>query len=344
MGVTRSVSDALARLSAAYAAAGIAPPSPAGDVDDDIDQIKRAIEPLTLPAQLEDFWRQVDPWTLTLMPWPEPVRPHRSLDLWQDFLRETKQAHRLFFPVCHQGADFLFVELEDGHALGGACIFWAATWGSYELKAASLADYLDLVAQFIEAGEFERQDPAPPYFDPEDRWDDAVAASMPPPRSVRGFEQDLRVEDEPGSWPEHWTLSDRLAFHGPREHLATIEDLAIAAEENGTAQGTVRVRVLGSTPSALGPLWFLADASASIQALCSAPIPDVGAGWEKVMELDIIVRKLGSTTDWGEVGDAMTALVARGDLEHAASVGRTARFGEFDKKARAEVTAIRSTN
>ena len=51
-----------------------------------------------------------------------------------------------------------------------------------------------------------------------------------------------------------------------------------------------------------------------------------------------------ATTDWDAVGTAIEALVARGDLEAAAALGRTAPYGEFDTQARAEVTAVRDTD
>ena len=344
MGASRTVSDALARLSAAYAAAGISPPAPASEVDADIDQIKRAIAPLTLPVQLEDFWRQVDPWTLTLMPYPELVRPEKALDTWQGIFRELKMSPRLLFPVGVQGSDYLLVELEVGRGPGGACFMWSPTWGSYDLRAVSLVDHLDLAATFIESGEFERQEPYPPFFDPEERWDDAAAAALPSPRAVRGFEQDFRLVDERDNWPEHWRAADRLAFSGPREHLATVQELLLAAEDAGAALGTVRVRVLRSTESGTGRLWTVADGSGGLDGWCPAAFNDLEPGWDQVVELDLEVRRIGSTTDWDAVAAAISALVARGDLEGAAELGRTAHYGEFDTQARAEVTAVRATD
>lgn len=344
MGASRSVSDALARLSAAYAAAGIAPPAPAGEVDDVIDLIKQAIAPLTLPAQLEDFWRQVDPLTLTVMPAPDPVGPDYALELWEDILREFKLSPRLLFPVFSDGTGYLLVELEDGQAPGGACFSWHPAGGSFDLQAASLADYLELVAMFIRSGEVERQDPYPPLFDPEERWEDAVAASMPPPRDVRGFEQELRLSSESDNWPEHWRAADRLRFTGRRQHLSTVEALMLAAEEAGAVLGTVRVRVLRSTESGTGRLWTVADGSGGLDVWCPATIPDLEPGWDQVVELDLEVRALASTTDWDAVAAAISALVARGDLEAAAELSRTAPYGEFDTQARAEVTAIRATD
>jgi hypothetical protein len=338
------VSDALARLSTAYAAAGIAPPSPPGDVDDVIDRIKVAIAPLRLPAQLEEYWRQVDPRSLSLMPSPEPVSPDDALDLWDGVLREFALSPRLLFPVSSDGTGYLLVELDDGGSPGGACFSWHPAGGSFDLQAASMADYLDLVAQFIEAGEIERQEPYPPLFDPEERWEAAVERSMPPPRDVRGFEQDLRIWADRDMWPEHWRTADQLTFAGPREHLSTVDELLRAAEESGAAQGSVRVRLLGSAPSGSGRVWSVADGSGGLEVWCPASIPDREPGLDQVVELDLVVRRAGSTTDWDAVATAIQALVARGDLEAAAALGRTAPYGEFDTQARAEVTAVRDTD
>jgi hypothetical protein len=106
----------------------------------------------------------------------------------------------------------LFVELEDDQGPGGAVLDWAYGDDQFEVKFPSLSAYLDPLATMIELGEFARDEHGGSWvgFDPEQRWDNALAVrlagGLPLPRfgSVRVINDNIR------NWPAHWVASNGI--------------------------------------------------------------------------------------------------------------------------------------
>lgn len=119
------IDGAVDRLVAVCSAAALPPVLPAGDVESVLAEVRAEIAPWRLPAELERFWRLVDPESIAIAPYPRPTSPAFALHCWQQHRDSSPgMTPRLLFPFAYQSHGFLFVELEDGRGSGGAVLEW----------------------------------------------------------------------------------------------------------------------------------------------------------------------------------------------------------------------------
>ena len=346
---TEPIERAIDRIVAVYRDAGLAPIRPAAPgIEQVLAEIQREITPLRLPYAVERFWQLVDPSTVTVGPYPDLTSAEFALESWQSHRDEFPgMTPKILFPIAYQSHDFLFVELEDEAALGGAVLEWGYAGSPFYVRFASLAGHLDLLATMIELGEFTRHEQASHgwvEFDPDGRWEDAqavrLASSQPLPRlgMARELDEDVR------EWPEHWLAADGLTaeVRSPRGATTTVAELLRAAHAGETTSGTIRGTVTRLGGSAAGCRISVDDGTGLLDVWCPAAVTTYGPVIRRTFEFDVVVRPdPDAAPDWTIDQQEVQRRALSHDMEGAQSavMGLYARM--FDTSAAAEATAVR---
>lgn len=134
-------------------AAGDTPLRPAEP--DALDEVRAAVAPWRLPAEVEEFWRLVDGDSAcgTRLPFPQPTGPRSALETWREHRDQPASTPPLLLPVCYQGWVFVLVELDGPAGVGGACFRWSYDGEPFSLVARDFATYLDVAADHVDADE-----------------------------------------------------------------------------------------------------------------------------------------------------------------------------------------------
>ena len=348
-----SIDDAVDRLIAAYEHAGLDPigPAPAG-VEEHLARIRAQIAPLRLPEDVDEFWRRVDVNQIKVAPMPRPSGPKFSLDGWVMHCETRLLMYpRLLFPVFYESWMFLSVELEDGHGSGGPLLAWEYAGGDgYRVAAASLADYVDLLAMWIEAREFHyvhHEDKSWPVFNHEGDWkqvrDARVTAAGPlgPLGTLR------HIGEEPKDWPPHWRAAEGMDTEAlrPRGATTTIADLLERAVVGGDATGTIQVRVGRTTFSDAGGRWEVSDGTGALDLWCPAAVMTYPTGRYRGFEVDVVVhppqpQQPSADAGWDLTRDVEAAARAH-DIASAQAGAVEFYRAMFETRAQAEAIALR---
>ncbi len=343
-----SIRDAVAHLAAAYEAAGLPPIRRPKGADAELRRIAAAMAPMRLPVELVEFWRQVDPESVTVAPYPRLTTPAFALDSWQLHRGQNQgEVPMALFPVAYESHGYLMVELEAGHGTGGPVFSWAYTDETIVLQFPSLAAYVDLLATMIELGEFtHHQTDGRSWveFDPDDRWSDAVAVRLASARPV-GIHGDVpEIEAKAAAWPQAWQVASGLApeTRALRGATATIEDVLRRAEGGEPVTATVRARVVQLAGTAEGSRATIDDGTASLDLWCPAAVCAYGPIIRTEFEFDIVVgRSPKPSRDWrGRLRDVQARALG-GDLDGAREAAISWHRETFGTPAAAEATAVR---
>jgi len=342
------INDAVDRLVAAYRDAGLPPIRPASrGIDRVLAGIEREVAPLQIPAELARFWQLVDPATITVAPYPHPTTADFALDSWKSHRDEFPgMTPRLLFPVAYESHGFLFVELDDGWGQAGSVFEWGYAGSPFYVRFAALSGYVDLLATMIELGEFRRHDREMHSwveFDPERRWEDALAVRLttaqPLPRlgAAREIDEDIR------QWPEHWLASNGLTseVRSPRGATTTVAEL-LRRSAAGAMSETIRATVTSLAGSAAGSRISVDDGTGVLDVWCPAAVSTYGPAIRRAFEFDVVVQpNPASPPDWrSEQREAQDRALAH-DLEGAQSAGMDLYAKAFHTSAAAEATGIR---
>jgi hypothetical protein len=341
------IDHAIDRLLLVYRHARLPAIRPAPDgITRTLADIAVAIRPLRLPAEVETFWRRVDPASMALAPVPEPIRAAFALEAWQVHEGQPGLVPRPLFPFCCTGDAFLLVELDDGAGHGGACFRWGYGEGDFRLTHADLGGYLDQLATMIELGEYEaRENPGGGVqhrFDPEQRWDDTAAVRLTAALPLATYGAQREFDADPRRWPAHWRALSGLPDSGPRGATTTIADLVAAADGRDEVRGTVRAQVVHLALVLDGSRAEISDGTGTLDLWCPNAATAYGPVIGRVFEFDVLVR--GRPTAPPDVDDLHREATRRalsGDMAGAqeAVAGMYAR--RFGTPAAAEATAIR---
>ena len=344
----RTMDDAVDRLVAAYAAAGLPPIRRARGARASLATIRAAIAPLRLPAEVEQFWRRVDPESITVAPYPHPIGPAFALRTWVMHRDEAAgMTSRLLFPVAYESHGFLFVELEDGRGSGGAVLQWAYGGEPFAVRFPTLSAYVDLLATMIELDEFTRDGTgAQAYigFDPDGRWDDALTVRLAAAQPLRGFENVRTIDEDILRWPERWLLADGLTpdARALRGATTTIAELMRRAASGSASNGTVRATVTSLAGSGAGRRITIDDGTGRLDVWCPAAVCAYGPSIRTEFEFDVVVRPMPDPApDWGPDHDAVQASALAHDLASAQEAAMNLYAKAFQTTAAAEATAVR---
>lgn len=335
--------EAVARLEAAYRRAGIAPPA-RPDVETALAQIRAEIAPLRLPADVERLWRLVAPWTLAARPFPELSGPDFALDSWRMHRDEAPgMCPRILFPVAYASHAYLLVELDDGDG-GGHLFAWGYGGEPFRLQHASVVDLLDLAAEFVEAGRIEvREHDGRLWvvFDPEDRWRDAAAARLagrPPHPRIAG----TTVPEDADAWPAHWRAAEGLDDEepAPRGATTTVAELLAAAARGEEASGTLRAHAATTVGGPGGRRLRVDDGTGTLDVWAPS---QVGAYVRtREVEIDVVVHPGPRTPpDTAAAHRAIAERAAAGDLD-GAQAAAVAAHDVLTAPAQAVATGMRA--
>ncbi len=102
---------AVGRLSASYRDAGLQPIAAPTDVEQVLHDIAEAIAPLRMTAELEQFWRTVDPHSVRVAPYPTLCSPAFAPQYWRQDREILRIATESGMP--HQGRSHVVLAARD---------------------------------------------------------------------------------------------------------------------------------------------------------------------------------------------------------------------------------------
>jgi hypothetical protein len=344
---SRAIDQVLNRLSAAYDEAGFPPIRSAGRVDRTLATIRAEIAPLRLPAELERFWRLVDPVWITVGPFPNLTSADAALDGWRMGRDEFPgQIPKILFPVCYQSHGYMLVELEDGRGSGGVCL--ATDPGSpFTILFPTFLAYLDLLATMIELGEFTRHEQGNhkwTEFDPDRRWPDAQIVRLIAAQPLPGFGDAREIPADPRFWPEHWLAAEGLTpeTRTPRGATSSVAELLTRASAGTTANGTIRGRVTSLASSGEGCRIAVDDGSGTLDLWCPTAVCIYGPVIRREFEFDVVVRtNPAPPADWGPEQREVQHRALSHDFDGLQAAAAELYAKTFQTPAAAEATAIR---
>ena len=338
----------VARLAAAYLAAGLAPVRPPEGVDAVLEEIRAEILPLRMPAELERFWRLVDPNSITLAPYPHPTTAAFALQTWRMHRDEAPgMTPRALFPFAYESHGFLFVELADGLGHGDVVIEWCYAGSPFFVRFPKLSAYVDLLAEMIERGELAHHEgDAHPWteFDPADRWRgeqlDRLEAlgPLPGPGLIREIDEDVRA------WPEHWLLSNELTVEArtPRGATTTVAALLRTAAGGEAPSGTIRAAVARLVGSSEGRRIEVDDGTGVLDIWCPIGVCAYGPVIGREFEFDVVLRPAPpAAPDWGPEHREIQHQALGQNLEGAQDAIVRLYAKAFQTPAAAEATGVR---
>jgi len=270
--------QALRRLGRALPATGTRAHRSRRGIRRTLREIAETVAPLSLPAEVETFWRSIDPRCLHAAPPPRPMSAEFALESWRSRERPGR-VPPVLFPVCHEGGEYLLVELaEQGTGEGGACFGWQGNGSPFRLRLSTFTTYVDLLATMLELGELHRGDPGawPGRWSRIDagRWADALAVrlagELPHPR----FGASPVVGPDPREWPAAWRAAWREAAAPGSSGPTTIAELTRRVGSGRAVTGTITARVLREVGSAVGIRVVVTDGTGELDVWC----PDEVAG------------------------------------------------------------------
>jgi hypothetical protein len=279
-------------LTDALAGAGVEVPHPPADTPN-LDAIDETISPMSLPGQVRRFWQRVDPRSLRVWTYPQPIDPGSALDAWKQERDEFPgMAPRTLFLVGYESWACMSVELDSPDSSGGSLFEWRLEDGGFYLRHHELSDWLDRMTELILAGEFERRDvPAGQVLhltDPHTSLPLTGRPAPPPPNPVHG--DVTEYEREPLRWPALWQrlsgiepedVLPRGATHTIYELLSSDPALALEAtiaarvDDLGGFGDVTRVRV--------------SDGTGTISINCPRAVTMLGPGMRQEYEFDVVV-------------------------------------------------------
>lgn len=215
-----------------------------------VAEVAAAVAPLPLPAELEWFWRNVDPFAFDVLPYPQLTDPRFALDVWTDEQAEGLDHPRVLFPIAYESHGFLRIELglDPGHP--APVWYFAYCDDEFVCEYPSMASLFRATADAVEASGI-----APPDVDA-DRWqacsevvDRANLVSFVDPYFTASPVADRRRVPfgDARRWPRRWydaqgIVDSQVQVVG-RTH--TVEEFEAAAQTGpvqGRLHGTWRTR------------------------------------------------------------------------------------------------------
>jgi hypothetical protein len=202
----------LVELIGAITELGLEPPSPPADPAA-VDAIAEAIAPMRLPEDVRTFWRDIDPWTLKVRPFPMLARPGFCLDAWRQDRKEfPDERPSSLFLLGYESWNCMSVELDTPSVSGGALFQWRLDATSFYLSFHSFRGWLERMTTLLSQGSFERRAaPSGEFL----LLHDARELSLATPRvelPAHPRYGDLReIPANKTAWPEHWRQASGFA-------------------------------------------------------------------------------------------------------------------------------------
>ena len=230
MTVPRDIDAAIDGLDEALRAAGLPGLEPPADVAA-IAAISEDVAPYVLPAELQRFWGQVDADRIAVFTFPMLRGPAHALELLR-WLRESETPvpigpPPLLLPIDYASQCHGVIELGSEGSEGGVILEWDID--AIPLVSHSLADRIDVLAELLAGGHFERDDGQVSLDHRVEQEMRTARLDASGPHPVYG---DLRaIPADLGSWPAHWLAASGIDLRDrvPLGATHTIAELVAAA-------------------------------------------------------------------------------------------------------------------
>lgn len=258
-----------------------------------LDQVEAAIAPLRLPPQLRAFWQRIDPATLKVLAFPQPIGPAFAYDTWKQHREEFPGlASAALILVGCESWNCMSVELDSPLGEGGALFEWRLDGSDFYLRYHQLSDWLDHITALLREGAYERREGVGRRVlyvrDPEAGM--ALAAPRRPLPPHARYGDASSIARSPRHWPDRWQrLSgiqpDDLKPHGATHTVAEL----LASNPETRLDATIAGRVVdlgsfGSTTRAR-----VSDGTAEIAINCPAAVTSLGPVCGHEFEFDLVV-------------------------------------------------------
>lgn len=342
MADTRAIDSAIDRLDEALRAAGLAGLEPPADVAL-MAELDTAVAPYALPAELRSFWEQVDPDPIAVFVFPMLRGPAAALELLHG-VREIGATGSIGMPSLLLPFDYAshcygVIELDSEWSEGGTIFEW--DMDELPLVSRSLADRIDVLAELVSEGRFERGDGFVSIDHRAEQEKRLARLDASGPHPVYGSLRAIPSELE--SWPAHWLVASGIDLRD-REPLGATHTIAelVAAAGEGPATGRIHAGVTFLVGAGGDTLIVVDDGTGSFDVRCPAGTrpwgPVVGRRFEFELTID---GPVGAPLDLGsEHGEIVLRGIA-GDLD-GAQAAAIALFDQLKKhRAAAVATGIR---
>jgi hypothetical protein len=279
------------RLDDALRRAGAKGLVPAGAAEA-VDEIATAIEPWALPADLERLWRRIEVgeehFVVSAWRLPPLVDVRVALVMYRQVLESAYPllyGPPLLFPFALLSETRFSVELGTRRTRGGTVLSHEVA--TIDVEYPSVADLIDVFAELVEAGSFERRPEGRILLDDsaERRARDHRLRANPVAPRLAGLTND------PSSWPEHWLRSAGIDPRD-REPLGTTHTIAelLTAAADRPVEGRVAGTVVRLVLVCDGELLLVDDGTATLEVRCPARTspwgPTHGGRYELAVRLE----------------------------------------------------------
>jgi hypothetical protein len=308
-----------------------------------IDVIAGEVAPYALPAELRRFWEQVDPDPIAVFTFPMLRGPANALELLRG-LREISGEPPLapppmLLPFDYASHCYGMIELGSEGAAGGT--IFEVEFDAVPIVSHSLADQIDLLAELLTEGHFERGDGHVSIDHRVEQERRAARLDAADPHPVYGNLHAIPAELE--SWPAHWLTASGIDLRS-REPVGATHSIAelLVAAERGPTRGRVHASVTSLVGSTEGARVVVEDGTASLDVWCPSGTSPWGPVHTRRFEFDVTIdvpvgarpdldtphaeaTRHALAGDLGSAQDAVIELVGRLERHRAAAVATDIR-------------------
>jgi hypothetical protein len=336
------IDAAIDRLDGALPSAGLPGLEPPSDAAS-LVELADAVVPYALPQQLRRFWERVDAERIRVFTFPMLRGPGSALWLLR-FLRESDHQVPLspppvLLPFEHASHAYGLIELESEWTEGGT--IFEMNFDELPLVARSLSDRIDLLAELLSEGRFEKGDDWVSIDHRAELERRIARLDASAPHAVYGDLRAIPIELE--LWPAHWLAASCVDL-GSREPLGATHTIAelVAAADAGLATGRVHGEVTRLVGSGAGALVIVDDGTSPLAVWCPAGTSLWGPAHLRRFEFALTVEGPVSTPPDLDSGAAdVTRFALAGDMPAAQHAALTF-FDEIDRhRAAAVATDVR---
>ena len=317
--VVHLIDDAIERLLAALARAGVPPPTdPLTDAD--LATVTDVLRPFRIPSDLVATWRRFQSGpgtTIEWTSWQPAVDGLRAREMDRDIEVEWPAC---LFALGTENMTRTFIELDPPDGPSGRGAVWTGAYDDEELTpvAPSLAEALLTAAEAWDRGILRWEAPYATLGERVEEWRSLIAErypELPAPASVW----------RPLTWPAHWQAASGIdpAAAIPRGPTTTIAALRQRMPSGGQETATVQGRIAGLAGTAEASLITLDDGTARLEVWVPREADRFGAvAMRNHVELDVeTTADRSRRRDIDAEHAAVSAAAMGGDMPAAQAIG-----------------------
>jgi hypothetical protein len=312
------IDSAIDRLDEALRAAGLPGLEPPSEVEA-VAEITDEVAPYVLPTEIARFWERVEPEAIAVFTFPMLRGPGYALELLR-FVRQSGQPVPLspppvLLPFEYASHSYGVIELESEWSEGGTIL--ELDFDALSVVSHSVADRIDLLAELLSEGRFERGDRGVSIDHRAEQEKRIARLDASGPHPLYGDVRSIPTKLE--SWPAHWLAASRVDLRS-REPLGATHTIAelVAAAGAGRAAGRVHGEVTRLVGSAGGALVLVDDGTRLLDVWCPAGTSLWGPVHRTRFEFELTIEgSVGAPPDFDSGAQNVSRYALAGDLPSA---------------------------